>query len=231
MTNSTTTQSQTVVASLELVHKAGGFASRQALMSWLNACLNSNTNHVEAKASPAGEVPVFYVRGENADCVNIDLIVAAPSSSAATEIWRDNFALEGGQVPDSIGLLPGVTVSSIGALDWGVIQSSTEVLTALPALAPAIALAGFTDEQLINELRRRRLVVSTWSPEDLSFLDDEEGLEHLSAEELDAFKPAIFDRVSDGLYDILTNRGNTHLEDKWRIESDAIMAELKIPTA
>jgi hypothetical protein len=92
-------------------------------------------------------------------------------------------------------------------------------------------LDGFSTQQLVGALIGRGLVVSAWSHEDLDFLDDDDSLEHLSAEELDAAKPLIFERISAGLGDVLGARGNEHLADKWAIEGDAVLAELDIPEA
>lgn len=74
-------------------------------------------------------------------------------------------------------------------------------------------------------------MISAWCADDLDFLYDDEALEHLSTEQIDALKPAIFERVSSGLEDILAARGNEHLADKWNIEDDTIIAELNIPNA
>lgn len=76
-------------------------------------------------------------------------------------------------------------------------------------------VADATVMQLSDQLRERGYVVSLWSAEDLDFLDDATELEHLEAAELAASKPALFDTLSNGLEDLLAERGNAHLGDAW----------------
>lgn len=71
--------------------------------------------------------------------------------------------------------------------------------------------------QLSDQLRQRGHVVSLWSVGDLDFLDNATELEHLDAAELEAIKPALFNTLSNGLEDLLTERGNAHLADAWAI--------------
>lgn len=73
-------------------------------------------------------------------------------------------------------------------------------------------------------------VVSSWSKDDMGFLEVDDDLDHLSDDELDAFKPQIFERVSEGLGGALGERGNAYLADQWWQMRETIIADLKIPT-
>lgn len=75
------------------------------------------------------------------------------------------------------------------------------------------------------------MIVSAWSEEDLDFLYEEEAFAHLDSADIDALKPAIFEKVSSGIYDMLANRGNEHLEQSWACKKIEILKGLKFRKA
>lgn len=86
--------------------------------------------------------------------------------------------------------------------------------------APVSPLAAFSDTQLIDELTGRGMVVSAWSREDLSDLDDAEWAVDLTDSQLDAVKDKVLEEAGRSLSDILGTRGNTHLND-WCFDNHA----------
>lgn len=81
-------------------------------------------------------------------------------------------------------------------------------------------------EQVV-ERAHAGVVVSAWSEQDLDFLFEDDDLAHLSESEISAHMPMIFERLSCGLKDILSERGNEHLACKWGLEKESILADLR----
>lgn len=74
-------------------------------------------------------------------------------------------------------------------------------------------LKTFDTLDLLDELRLRGQVVSSWGREDLSFLEEAAWTEELTAEQLDALKDLVMEQSGDGLAEILGQRGNDYLSD------------------
>lgn len=96
--------------------------------------------------------------------------------------------------------------------------------------APAVdagPLDGFTNMQLLDELRHRGMVISAWDPADIDFIAEDEELEAFSDEQIKAMQPEIFGMLTPGLEDVLSERGNSFLSDKWTLESAGIVQLLQ----
>lgn len=94
-------------------------------------------------------------------------------------------------------------------------------------MADDVNLASATDGQLIEELLRRQgLAASIWTVEDaLSAMRGDEDLEGKDDEELKPVALAFLAKVSSGLRDVLGERGNDYLSDRWFDLRERIMAE------
>lgn len=95
-------------------------------------------------------------------------------------------------------------------------------------MAGEVTLSGATDEQLIGEiLRRQGLAASIWNVEDaLGAIRGDEDLEGKTDEELRPLALAFLMRIASGLQDVLGERGNDYLSDRWFDLRDKIAAEV-----
>lgn len=100
-----------------------------------------------------------------------------------------------------------------------------------PARSQAALSRGRDNIEQTVEGTHEGVVVSAWSEHDLDFLYEDDDLAHLSEAEITAHMPMIFERLSSGLKDILSERGNEHLACKWSLEKDLILAEIKATAA
>jgi hypothetical protein len=80
-------------------------------------------------------LPLYYVRWNNEDGVNQDLLVRAVSVELATRSWRAHFGLASDTTPQWVGQVP--LVNKPGPIDWGAIRPDGELRDA--AAAPARA--------------------------------------------------------------------------------------------
>jgi len=90
-------------------------------------------------------------------------------------------------------------------------------------------LSKATDDQLIEEvLRRKSLACSIWSIEDVRPIVSEDCPE-LTDEQVVEVSAAFLKTIRRDLQDTLGSRGNEFIEDRWSIDSDAILSELGEP--
>lgn len=66
-------------------------------------------------------------------------------------------------------------------------------------------------------------VVSTWSPADFDFLDEDGDLSHLPEKQLGDIKARALTQCSDDLISVLTSRGNEHLSDWWHMNKEQVL--------
>lgn len=93
-------------------------------------------------------------------------------------------------------------------------------------------LKDFSDQDLINELQKRGLVPVVWNHEDAAgpILDDE-AAEDLDEAQVEKAARLLLARAEEGLNDILGERGNNYLADRWSELSDEILAEVRAAPA
>ncbi|KWT98085.1 MULTISPECIES: hypothetical protein [unclassified Variovorax] len=67
---------------------------------------------------------LFYIRDNNPDGENLDLLVVAPDKAQAVAFWTQHFELPEGSAPEWVGAVPGVapTTAEPGAIDWEAIR-------------------------------------------------------------------------------------------------------------
>lgn len=90
-----------------------------------------------------------------------------------------------------------------------------------------LSLDQFSDEQLLDALRGRGLILSVWREEDLAFLDEDDDLADLSQEQVDGIKLLVLERCGRGLLDVLGARGNAFTEQWWAQHKTELLAEAK----
>lgn len=103
-----------------------------------------------------------------------------------------------------------------------------EQSTKLPSstVAPSL-LDGIENHTLIDELRRRGVVVSAWGVDDMqSTLENDEDTEDLTDEQFDALVARLSDEALVGMEDILACRGNEHIDDAWARVKSRLLAEV-----
>lgn len=64
---------------------------------------------------------LFFVRADNDDGENLDLLVVAQDKPAAEAAWRTHYELSSDDRPNWVGDVPGVTPDASceeGAIDW-----------------------------------------------------------------------------------------------------------------
>lgn len=83
--------------------------------------MTASTNHQKASLTQTNaevRLPVFSVRAETEDGISLDLLVAAETSGEATSMWREHFALEAHQAPNTCNRMPELFASSRGPIPW-----------------------------------------------------------------------------------------------------------------
>lgn len=61
-------------------------------------------------------ISLFYVRGDDTDSGNLDLLVEAKNTVRAVQLWHTHFNLSEDQVPQWVGQVP--LTGKEGAVDW-----------------------------------------------------------------------------------------------------------------
>lgn len=68
---------------------------------------------------------LFFVRADNADGENLDLLVVAENKASAEASWRTHYGLDFESVPEWVGDVPGVVPvegCDEGAIDWDAVR-------------------------------------------------------------------------------------------------------------
>lgn len=94
---------------------------------------------------------------------------------------------------------------------------------------PEITLSNATDEQLIEEMMRRRetLVASIWTSEDTRpIIEEDDECAHLTDDQKNDVAQEFLAYARRELQDALGNRGNDFLSDRWAIDSEEIIAKV-----
>lgn len=85
-----------------------------------------------------------------------------------------------------------------------------------------------TEQELLAEMERRGIVASTWNKEDAKHpIRDDADAEDLSDEQLEKASELFLERAAEALRDIVGGRGNDFLTDKWNLEKEEILAEVR----
>ena len=85
-----------------------------------------------------------------------------------------------------------------------------------------------TDAEILDEIRARGIVASIWSKADTtSPIEDDEDAADLSDEQLDRAAQLFLEGAEGGLTDILGQRGNDYLSDKWAELKDEILSAVR----
>lgn len=94
--------------------------------------------------------------------------------------------------------------------------------------AIAVTLKDIPTDDLIAELRRRPgIVPSIWNTEDVSSLiEDEPACAALTEEQGDALAVAFLESNGRFLENVLAERGNDFLADRWDIEKERLISEI-----
>lgn len=90
---------------------------------------------------------------------------------------------------------------------------------------------GITDDELLTEIRSRGMVPSVWNVEDVdSLIEEDDAAADLTPEQAKQAAQLFLDRVGSGLEDILGERGNSYLTDRWdEIGAEVISAVTSAP--
>ncbi len=70
---------------------------------------------------------LFFVRADNSDGENLDLLVVAPDKAEAEAHWRSHYGLDFESRPDWVGDVPGVLPMAsceAGAIEWDAIRTA-----------------------------------------------------------------------------------------------------------
>ncbi len=93
----------------------------------------------------------------------------------------------------------------------------------------AQTLERLSDQQLLGELAARGLVVSSWSTEDMSFMDDDESTLELDDGQLERLKTAVLEGCGRGLQEVLGDRGNNFLSEWWEQNKAEMISAAQAP--
>ncbi len=77
------------------------------------------------KETVPAKLKLFYVRADNSDGENLDLMVVAQNKEQVRKIWSDHFEIEDDddEAPAWIGVVPGVTPAcEPGVIEWEAIR-------------------------------------------------------------------------------------------------------------
>lgn len=91
-----------------------------------------------------------------------------------------------------------------------------------------VDLKDVPESDLVAELTRRGIVPVIWNVEDArTSMANGEGAELLSDDEFDRAGRTLLERASEGLRDVLGQRGNEYLDERWAALAPEIIAEVR----
>ncbi|WP_454734467.1 hypothetical protein [Cupriavidus pauculus] len=95
------------------------------------------------------------------------------------------------------------------------------------ALPGTTDLSTFENVALIGELRRRGLIVSAWSQEDVvASLENDDETDGLTDTQFNLLEEQLFEKARVSLEDLLAGRGNQHIADTWDIHRTTLLQEV-----
>jgi hypothetical protein len=104
-----------------------------------------------------------------------------------------------------------------------------EFHSGIPAMK-TLVLTDVSDEDLVDELLRRRatLVASLWNIDDVrELVGKDTDCADLSEEQVTEGALLLLTRVSDGLQDVLAERGNNYTAERWDDLKDEILTQIR----
>ncbi|MCA8198474.1 hypothetical protein [Burkholderia vietnamiensis] len=104
------------------------------------------------------------------------------------------------------------------------LANAEQVISELPDMTKRPDLSALENHTLIDELRRRGLVLSAWSADDVtSVLENDEDAGRLTDDQFAELEGRLFEEASTALEDLLASRGNDHVSAIWDLRKSQIL--------